>query len=105
MASFFDTTRGSDQQNVLERALGAQSEQVILSNDPVAALPEELVLFVELSLVLSDRHVKALLLKVGLLLLPDGGLLQHLRETQTPSCETLTPAGQTWQQKSKVHAD
>jgi len=55
----------------------------LLSDDAVAAFPEEVVLLVKLSVVLSDGHVEALLLKVGLLLLTDGGLLQHLRDTET----------------------
>lgn len=50
-------------------------EQVILSDDAVAALSEKIVLLVKFSLVLSDGHIKALLFKVWLLLLPDGGLL------------------------------
>ena len=55
-----------------------QYEQVILSNDAVAAFSEEIILFVKFSLVLSDGHVETLLLKVRLLLLTNGGLLQHL---------------------------
>lgn len=51
---------------------------VILSDDAVAAFSEEIILFVKFSLVFSDGHVKTLLLKVRLLLLTDGGLLQDL---------------------------
>ena len=50
------------------------------SGDAVAAFPEEVVLFVKVSLILSDGHVKAFLLKVWLLLFAYGGFLQHLEE-------------------------
>lgn len=56
-----------------------EGQRGVLPDDAVAALPKELVLFVKFTLVLSNGHVEALLLKVWLLLLPDGGLLQHLR--------------------------
>lgn len=56
-------------------------QQAVLSDDAVAALSEEVVLFVKLSLVLADGHVEALLLEVRLLLLADGGFFQHLHDT------------------------
>lgn len=59
-----------------------QWEQIILSDNAVAAFSEEIILFVKFSLVLSNSHVETLLLKVWLLLLTDGGLLQHLWDTK-----------------------
>lgn len=53
-------------------------KKFILSNDAVAAFSEEVVLFIKFSLILSDGHIEALLLKVWFLFLPDGGFLQHL---------------------------
>ena len=50
-------------------------EQLVLSDDAVAALSEEIILLVELSLVFSDGHIETFLLKVWLLFLTDGGLL------------------------------
>lgn len=54
------------------------SEFHFISDDAIAALSEEIIFFVKFSLVLSDGHIETLLLKVRLLLLTDGGLLQHL---------------------------
>lgn len=54
------------------------TEVHLISDDAVVALSEEVILFVKLSLVLSDCHIKALLFKVRLLLLPHGGLFKHL---------------------------
>lgn len=69
-----------------------------LPGDAVArALPEELVLLVELPLVLADGDVEALLLEVRLLLLTDGGLLQHLVQTQREG-----GSGQSHQQQTRV---
>lgn len=95
----------------LKRAWSAEREQAVLSDNPVAPFSEELVLFVKLSLVLADRHVEAFLLKVGLLLLPDGGLLQHLpkMQTQTPVWDTAIPVHPgmaiIWVWKLWGHAD
>ncbi len=55
-----------------------QWDQLLLSDDAVAAFSEEIILFVKFSLILSNSHIETLLLKVWLLLLTDGGLLQHL---------------------------
>lgn len=55
--------------------------EFILSNDAVAAFSEEVVLFVKFSLILSNGHIKALLLEVWFLFLPDGGFFQHLWDT------------------------
>ena len=63
--------------------------QLLLSDDAVAAFSEEVVLLVKLPLVLPDGHVETLLLKVRLLLLTDGGLLQHLWETQPGTTSLL----------------
>lgn len=57
-------------------------EQVLLSDDAVAAFSKEIIFLVKFSLVLSDGHIETLLLKVRLLLLTDGGFLQYLRETE-----------------------
>lgn len=53
-----------------------------LSDDAVAALSEKIVLFVKFSVVLPDGHVKALLLKVWLLLFANGGFFQNLSERE-----------------------
>lgn len=66
----------------------AQCEQAILSDDAVVAFSEEIILFVKFSLVLSDGDIEALLLKVRLLFLTDGGLLQHLLDTE-PDTEQI----------------
>lgn len=62
--------------------LNLQREEDILSDDTVTAFSEEIVLFVKFSLVFSDGHIETLLLKVWLLLLTDGGLLQDLLDTE-----------------------
>lgn len=62
--------------------LSLQWKEVILSDDTVAAFSEEIILFVKFSLVFSDGHVETFLLKVWLLLLTDGGLLQNLLDTE-----------------------
>lgn len=67
----------------------AGCEQVILSDDAVAALSEEIILLVEFSLVLSDGNIEPLLLKVRLLFLTDGGLLQHLCNTKWITVDDL----------------
>lgn len=71
---------GSEPPRTEHQRRANNGERVVLPDDAVAALSEELVLFVKLPLIFSDGHVEALLLEVRLLLLPDGGLLQHLRD-------------------------
>ena len=68
---------------MLKQCVGC--EQVILSDDAVAAFSEEIILLVKFSLVLSNGHIETLLLKVRLLLLTDGGFFQHL-EPDTDLC-------------------
>lgn len=69
-------------QGPLDQENNVFNVKLILSDDAVAAFSKELILFVKFSLVLSDGHVETLLLKVGLLLLTNGGLLQHLWDTE-----------------------
>ena len=70
--------------------------KVILSDDAVAAFSKEFILFVKFSLVLSDGHVETLLLKVGLLFLTNGGLLQHLWETEPDHTTTGLNTDKCW---------
>lgn len=73
-------------------AINRISEVHLISNDAIAALSEELILFVKLPLILSDGNIKAFLFEVRLLLFSYSGLLQHLFSVS----ETSLPGALHW---------